>query len=71
MIIVPLLSFILLKGRCRHCRKEISRRYPLIELGTGLGVFGDWFFESELKLRLDLGSFTLPFFFFFLSFWQL
>ncbi|MFA6285507.1 MAG: prepilin peptidase [Parcubacteria group bacterium] len=33
---IPLLSFIVLHGRCRDCRKYISREYPLIELMTGL-----------------------------------
>lgn len=33
---VPLLSWLLLKGRCRHCKTAISARYPLVELGTGL-----------------------------------
>lgn len=33
---VPLISFILLKGRCRFCRKAISWRYPLVELLTGV-----------------------------------
>lgn len=29
---MPLVSFILLKGRCRYCAKHISFRYPVIEL---------------------------------------
>jgi len=33
---VPLLSFLLLRGRCRHCKKAISWRYPLVELLSGL-----------------------------------
>ncbi|HPT08402.1 MAG TPA: prepilin peptidase [bacterium] len=33
---IPLLSFILLKGRCRFCKKKISWQYPLVELITGL-----------------------------------
>lgn len=33
---VPVLSWILLKGRCAGCKEPISARYPLIELGTGI-----------------------------------
>lgn len=33
---VPLLSWLLLRGRCRHCRHRISLRYPLIELTTAV-----------------------------------
>lgn len=33
---IPLLSFILLRGRCRSCRASISVRYPLVETTTGL-----------------------------------
>jgi prepilin signal peptidase PulO-like enzyme (type II secretory pathway) len=34
--LVPLLSFALLRGCCRHCRAAIATRYPLLELGGGL-----------------------------------
>ncbi|HWM64275.1 MAG TPA: prepilin peptidase [Solirubrobacterales bacterium] len=33
---IPILSWLLLRGRCRHCGVRISVRYPLIEVGTGL-----------------------------------
>jgi leader peptidase (prepilin peptidase)/N-methyltransferase len=33
---VPVLSWLLLRGRCRHCRTAISPRYPLVELSTAL-----------------------------------
>jgi leader peptidase (prepilin peptidase) / N-methyltransferase len=36
---LPLLSFILLRGRCRRCQSPISLRYPLVELATAL-IFG-------------------------------
>jgi leader peptidase (prepilin peptidase)/N-methyltransferase len=31
---IPVLSWLLLKGRCRDCRSPISPRYPLIEAGN-------------------------------------
>ena len=31
---VPVLSWLLLRGRCRDCSARISARYPLVELGT-------------------------------------
>ncbi|MGE5298202.1 MAG: prepilin peptidase [Acidobacteriaceae bacterium] len=34
--LVPVLSFILLKARCRYCRNRISWQYPLVEIITGL-----------------------------------
>lgn len=43
---IPLLSYLLLKGKCRHCQAPISLRYPLIELASAvlivvaLAVFG-------------------------------
>ncbi len=33
---IPLLSYALLRGRCRHCGKGIPIRYPLVELATGV-----------------------------------
>ena len=31
---VPVVSWLVLRGRCRDCRAPISVRYPLVELGT-------------------------------------
>ena len=39
---IPVLSWMLLRGRCRFCKEPISVQYPLVELTTGLvwaGVF--------------------------------
>ncbi|MBU4344737.1 MAG: prepilin peptidase [Desulfobacteraceae bacterium] len=32
---IPVLSYLRLKGRCRHCNKPISFRYPLVEIISG------------------------------------
>jgi len=34
--LIPLLSFVFLKGKCRYCQKPISWQYPLVELFTAL-----------------------------------
>ena len=33
---IPLISYGLLRGRCRHCQASIGLRYPMVELGTAL-----------------------------------
>lgn len=33
---IPVLSYLLLRGRCRSCKRRISWRYPLVELLAGL-----------------------------------
>ncbi|MFN2525992.1 MAG: A24 family peptidase [Actinomycetota bacterium] len=36
---IPVLSYLVLRGRCRHCGEPISPKYPLIEIATGV-LFG-------------------------------
>ncbi len=55
---VPLISFILLKGKCAFCGVRISWRYPLIELFTGLVAV--WLMPSDFSVM----SLTNFFFFF-------
>lgn len=46
---IPLVSWILLRGRCKNCANPISVRYPLVELLTGamsLGVIGTFGFTT-------------------------
>lgn len=33
--LIPILSYLLLKGRCRYCREKVSVRYPIIQFLTG------------------------------------
>jgi leader peptidase (prepilin peptidase)/N-methyltransferase len=48
---IPLLSWILLAAKCRHCKAAIPWRYPLVELVTGL-----WFaFAAQAA-----GAATIP-----------
>jgi leader peptidase (prepilin peptidase)/N-methyltransferase len=52
---VPLLSWLFLRGRCRHCSAQISARYPVVELLTAI-VFGAVVLARGLttELLLDL-----------------
>ena len=61
---VPVLSWLLLRGRCRDCGTSISARYPLVEAGTAalwLAVVavhhGD---TAQLALGLVLVTFLVP-----------
>ncbi len=58
---VPVVSWLVLRGRCRHCHEPISARYPLVELGcaalfAGLAArFGfDWVLPAYLVLFAGL-----------------
>lgn len=72
---VPVLGWLWLRGRCRHCKGSISLRYPVVEAVTGLlflllfwtfGVsiqtLGYWTFCSWLLALslIDLDTMTLP-----------
>ena len=39
---IPILSYLWLKGHCRHCRIKISPRYPMVELLAGLFALGTY-----------------------------
>ncbi len=42
---IPLVSYLLLRGRCRTCGARFSARYFFIELVTGLGFMGLFYLE--------------------------
>jgi leader peptidase (prepilin peptidase)/N-methyltransferase len=48
---IPIFSWILLRGRCRHCRQPIAWRYPAVELATAA-----LFLLSYLRLGLTIDA---------------
>lgn len=73
--LVPVLSWIILRGKCRACRARISPVYPAIELGTLAAVLGVYYvygFTAQgfaaacampflaALLAIDLKHFILP-----------
>jgi len=58
---IPVVSWLLLRGRCRHCHSPISIRYPLVELGCAALFAGaaarlgfDWALPAFLALLASL-----------------
>lgn len=72
---IPLLSYLLLGGRCRACRTPISPRYPLVEAANALGytvilwrfglgwpsvVYALWFSSLLAIALIDLSHQIIP-----------
>lgn len=55
---VPVLGYVLLRGRCRACREPISLQYPLVELATGL-VWTGMFSYAGLSFEALRGTLLL------------
>lgn len=51
--LLPILSFLFLKGRCSECGSKISLQYPLVEFVTGI-VFSLVFFKTNLSILLPV-----------------
>ena len=52
---IPLLSFLVLRGRCRYCRAPISWQYPAVELLTGIAfAVCVWQFGPSLQALMAL-----------------
>jgi leader peptidase (prepilin peptidase)/N-methyltransferase len=54
---IPLVSWLLLGAKCRHCKAPISLRYFFIELLTGLVFTGTLFLLFYTDLRAGVGTF--------------
>ena len=53
---IPVASYVILGGRCRHCKAKIPLRYLLVELGTGVAfaicVFGLGLTPAAMKYSI-------------------
>jgi leader peptidase (prepilin peptidase) / N-methyltransferase len=50
---IPVLSYLVLGGRCRRCGAKFSARYMLVELAMGLIFFGYWLAFFRLGIRSE------------------
>lgn len=51
---IPILGWLILRGRCRYCQNRISLRYPIIEFSAGL------LFLTLLVMETGTGAANLP-----------
>ncbi len=72
---IPLLSYLLLGGKCRNCKVHISSQYPLVELTTAIFITSTFYLFREYEhiyiilmffiigwtlLLIDLKTYILP-----------
>jgi leader peptidase (prepilin peptidase)/N-methyltransferase len=61
---IPVLSWLLLRGRCRNCKAAISPRYPLVEALTGalyaLVMWARWDDAAGIALGIVLVTVLIP-----------
>jgi len=66
--LMPIFSFLFLRGKCRYCHKKISWQYPISELLFGLIVgFHFYFFDGHilnLVLQILISAFLFVIFFY-------
>ena len=52
---IPLLSYVILRGKCRSCGASISPQYPIVELATGL-IWAGSFMQYGLSVESARGA---------------
>ncbi len=65
--LIPVFSFLFLKGRCKGCQTKISIQYPLVELTTGI-IFSLLFVKFQNLFQINPFSFYLTFIFYAVAF---
>lgn len=58
--LIPVVSFLGLRGRCRNCKSKISMQYPLVELAAGL-VFALLFLKFQDLFFLNTFAFNFTY----------
>lgn len=55
---IPLISFLMLKRKCRHCHEPIPWEYPAVEFLTGI-LFVWWYFIGSTFFQLTTNPFLI------------
>lgn len=65
--LIPLFSFLSLRGRCRSCETRISIQYPLVEFVTGL-IFSLLFLKFQPLFYSDIFMFAINYVYYAIAF---
>ncbi|OGZ83610.1 MAG: hypothetical protein A2599_02330 [Candidatus Staskawiczbacteria bacterium RIFOXYD1_FULL_39_28] len=65
--LIPVLSFLFLKGKCRYCKEKISWQYPAVEVATGLIFLLILNFKFEILNQFEITEFLNLGFLFYVS----
>lgn len=58
---IPLLSYLILRGRCRECHRRISLAYPALELvSVLLSLFTWWYFQAPIAFLVYFCLLIMP-----------
>ena len=61
--LIPIISFIIIRGKCRYCRKKISPEYLIIEVVVGLltgFLFWQYFQKFPISVIIEGSIFSFP-----------
>lgn len=65
--LIPLFSFLALRGRCMHCKTKISAQYPLVEFVTGV-IFALLFLKFQNFLFVNPSVFATDYLYYAIAF---
>lgn len=67
--LVPILSWVLNKAKCKYCKEKVSSIYPLLELSTWLLFTFIWYFLIDYNLIFIIDKIEIIKLLFWLSIW--
>lgn len=67
--LIPVVSWVLNKAKCKHCKEKVSSIYPLLELSTWALFTFIWYFLIDYNLIINLNILEITKLLFWLSIW--